>query len=136
MRFKLRSMMAGIAVGAILLALVRISPILVVLLTPLIGSIWEMRKGGEGILGGAIAGTIMGLGGSLFVLYLIYFQSPQRLEQGGVIISSMILAELFALGGAVIGLIEGMAFRSLTRLAPLFRRSQLGSEQDEKANAD
>jgi hypothetical protein len=132
-RFTVRRLMTGIAVCAVSLAVLREAPMIAILIGPLIGSLWEMRRGGTGLTGSSIGGVIPMVGISLIGFIEWYSRMTDRSLSD--ILLFIAICGLYTLGGAVFGLAEGMAIRYLRYLATLPRRLRLRAERSARANA-
>jgi hypothetical protein len=137
MRFTMRRLMIGIALCALSLAVLREVPIIAVLIGPLIGSLWEVRKGGKGLTGGLIGGAITwgGIGLVLGLIETFKRHTRHEISSSDEIILLLILFVSYPLAGAVIGLAEGIAVCYLRHLATMPRRLRLRAERSARANA-
>src|SRR5262245_20571551 len=104
-RSTLRQVMAGIAVSAIFLALLRETNGLIVLACPIAGAVLEIRKGGSGIFGGWVGGAFTALSPGIVLASWAYIEG--RLPYVGPA-ECLVLGLFAAAGGAVLGVIEGV----------------------------
>ncbi len=126
--------MIGIAGCAGFLFLLREAPIIPVVGGPIIGSLWQMKKGGNGLQGGAVGGAVTWVGLGLFFLLLdLPIHRPLPNLAAEVVWISAAFGT-FAIGGALIGLAEGVALRYLCYLGRLPGRLRLRAKRSAEAN--
>jgi hypothetical protein len=92
--------------------------------SPIAASAWEVRRGGNGLRSGMICGTVVWVQFSFFGLLLEFFRHPRASVTRDGLDWFVIALPASAVGGAVIGLLEGIAFyfiRVLTRLPGTIR---------------
>jgi hypothetical protein len=130
----IRSLMIIIAMCAAFLALVVRAPFIAILIGPLIASVLEVRKGGNGLTGGTIGGAITWAGlGLIFLTSEWYTHPASRLTAEGT--GWLLIAfGVYTISGAVIGLAEGIAFYFVRYLAILPELIQLRAERSARAN--
>jgi hypothetical protein len=127
--------MAMIAICAAFLALVMRAPFIAILIGPLIASVLEVRKGGNGLTGGTIGGVITWVGLGLIFLTWEWFTHPaSRLTAVGTA-WLLIVFGLYTVGGAVIGFAEGVAFYFVRYLVTLPRLIRLRAVRSARANS-
>jgi hypothetical protein len=133
-RFTLRGLMIGIAACAGSLFLLREAPIIPLYCGPIVGSLWQVKKGGNGLKGGAVGGVVTWVGLSLFYLVLdhpIHRPLPSMVAEVVWIAAAI---GTYAIGGALVGLAEGVALRFLFYLAGLPSRLHLRAQRSAQAN--
>ena len=124
MRISIRSLMIVIAICAAFLALVVRAPFIAILIGPLIASVLEVRKGGNGLIGGMIGGVITWVGLGLIFLTLNGTPASQP-SNGRRNRMVLIVFGVYTIGGAVIGLAEGIAFYFIGYLVTLPKHIRL-----------
>ena len=135
MRISIRSLMIIIAICAAFLALVVRAPFIAILIGPLIASVLEVRKGGNGLIGGTIGGVITWVGlGLIFLTWEWYTHPVSRLTAEGTG-WFLIVFGVYTIGGAVIGLAEGIAFYFVRYLVTLPKHIRLRAERSARANS-
>ena len=144
MRFTMQRLMIVIALCAASLAVLREAPIIAalfgivaLLIGPLIGSLWEIRKGGKGLTGGLIGGAITwgGIGLLLGLIETFKRHTRHEISHADEIILLLFLFVSYPLAGAVIGLVEGIAVCYLRYLATVPKSLRLRAERSARANA-
>jgi hypothetical protein len=130
----IRSLMIIIAMCAAFLALVMRAPFIAILIGPLIASVLDVRKGGNGLTGGMIGGVITWVGlGFVFLAWEWYAHPLVRVtpaKTGWV----LFVFATYTIGGAVIGLAEGIAFYFVRYLVTLPKLIHLRAERSARAN--
>jgi hypothetical protein len=130
----IRRLMACIALWAASLAIVVQAPFIALIIVPLIGSLWEARRGGKGLIGGMIGGTIAWVCLGLILLIWEYYNHG-AFGSAANIHWLLIVFVVYTLGGAVIGLAEGIAFYFVRYLATLPKLILLRAERSARANS-
>lgn len=100
----------------------------------MIGSIWDIKKGGKGIVGGFRGGAVAAIGIILFLLLRDFMQYPVGRVNLNGIFWLLVVGAAFVLLGAAIGLIEGVAIWYLCYLATLPRSLRLRAARSLQAN--
>jgi hypothetical protein len=136
-RISIRSLMIIIASCAAFLALVVRAPFIAILIGPLIASVLEVRNGGNGLIGGTIGGVITWVGlGLIFLTWERYKQPAIRLTVTAEDIAWLMIAfGVYTIGGAAIGLAEGIAFYFVRYVLTLPKLIRLRAERSARANS-
>lgn len=134
-RFTLRRLMTSIAVCAGALALLREAPVIALFLGPLIGSIWEVWRGKKGLIGGLVGGAITWACVGLVFLIVDRPGVPVHSITAEGIVFLVFAFVMHTIGGAAIGLVEGLAFWYLRYLATLPKQLRLRAERIARANS-
>ena len=134
-RFTLLRLMIGIALCAVSLAFLRVTTVIAAVAGPLVGSIREIRKGGSGLTGGMIGGTITWVGLGLLFLVWECYRHPASLITADGLGWLLIVFAVYTIGGAVIGLAEGIAFYFARYLATLSKVIRLRAGRIARANS-
>jgi hypothetical protein len=125
--------MAGIALCAVVLSVLRAMPLAVLLAGPLIGALWDRRRGGKGFTGGLIGAVITWACLGLVILGHNWYTTgaiPLRLVD---IADALAVFSLYTFGGAVIGLTAGIALCCVRYLATLPERVRTRAQQSASA---
>jgi hypothetical protein len=125
--------MTAIAACAVWLSVLRQVPMIAFIIGPIIGSVWGVKKGRKGIIGGVIGGMTTYLGIGVFFLITTYYRGP-AIHTGPTEISFiLIIFAFYAIEGASIGLAEGIAFCFVRYLTTLPRDLRLRADMSAKA---
>jgi hypothetical protein len=111
-------MIAGVAISGVFLAIVREAPLILFLIGPLIGSLWDMKKGGKGLTGGSIGGAISWGGFGLTSLITVAFQHPVDIRDFDFGLWTIVLLFITACG-SIVGMALGVAVWCLSYLVTL-----------------
>jgi Na+/proline symporter len=126
--------MIGIAACAGLLFLLREAPIVPVVVGPIAGSLWQIKKGGNGLNAGAVTGAVTWVCvGLIFLVLDLPIHRPLPSFAAEVVWVFAAIAT-WAIAGALIGLAEGVALRYLFYLASLPRRLRFRAKRSAQAN--
>ncbi len=125
-RFTLRRMVAVIAGCALYFAVLREAPWFVVvfhlLVFPVIGSLFEIRKGGKGLIGGLIGGAIGSLSVALGLGVLAYTYGD--LPHLDLVYSLCVALDVTMFGGILGGFVGILVWYVATILKIVLRREE------------
>ncbi len=133
-RFSIRSLMTIIALCAAFLALGVRAPFIAIIIGPLIASVLDVRKGGNGLIGGTIGGVITWVGLGLFFFAWHWYTHPAirvTAEGAGWLLIGLVL---YAVAGGLIGFAEGIAFYFVRYLVTLPKLVRQRAERSARAN--
>src|SRR5206468_5774168 len=101
---------------------------------PIAASAWEVRRGGNGLRGAMIGGTAVWLGFCFIGLLLGFFRQPRVSVTREDMDWLVIAFPASAVGGAVIGLLEGIGFYFIRILTRLPRTIRMRAERSASSN--
>jgi hypothetical protein len=134
-RFTVRRVMVAIAICGVALAVVRQAPVVLILIGPLIGSLWDMSRGGKGLTGGLIGGAMTWGCLGLASLAALALQDSASINPPSDLAFLTLSLFLQTAGGAVVGLMLGVAAWFLRYLATLPRVLRQRAERSARANS-
>jgi hypothetical protein len=108
--------------------------LIILLVTPIVASAWEVRRGGNGLRSGMIGGTVVWLGFSCLGLLLELLRHPRAGVTSDDLDWLVIALPAMAVGGAIIGLLEGIAFYFICTLARLPKTIRMRAERSARSN--
>jgi hypothetical protein len=126
--------MTCVAVCAVSMALLVQAAFIAIIIGPLIASVLEVRKGGNGLTAGMVGGTITWVGVGAFSLIWECYTHPAIQITADEIGWVLIVFAAYTIGGGVIGLAEAIASYFVRYLLTLPKRIRLRAERSAKAN--
>ena len=112
MSFSLRKFMIGIGGFAVWLAALREFPMTALFAVPVVTALWDIKRGGMGLIGGTVGGAMTWGGVVLFHLLDVWLFPVHSWDSEDFAVSPFVLFAMplfFALFGIPLGFLEGVA---------------------------